>query len=80
MLLIIGAVLIALGFLSRLFSLSVFRRISESPTRAVTPSFLPGTPWLRVESDRDALKTIVVGTYACVVLGMLLALIWVFLG
>lgn len=75
MLLIAGLVLIVLGVTSRLFSLEVFRRISASPTRDVEPSFLPGTPWFRVESDRSALHVIVAITYGSVVLGMLLALI-----
>jgi hypothetical protein len=74
---IVGAVLIFMGVLSRLFSLAVFRRISESPTREVTPSMLPGTPWLRVQSDLDALKVIVVITYAAVLLGMALVLVGV---
>ena len=74
MIAIIGAVLIGLGVLSRLFSLAVWRRISASPSRGVTPSKLPGTPWFTVASDRDALKVIVAATYAAVLLGMVLVL------
>ena len=69
-----GVVLIVLGVLSRLFSLEVYRRISASSSRAVTPSVLLGTPWLRVESDQAALKVIVALTYASVLLGMVLVL------
>ena len=78
MLLLLGTLLIVLGILSRLFSLEVYRRISESPTREVTPSLLPGTPWLRAESDRAALKMIVTLTYVSVVFGMVLVLIGAF--
>jgi hypothetical protein len=67
--------LIVLGVLSRLFILSLLRRISASPSRDVTPSMLPGTPWFTVDSDRQALKIIVVATYGSVLLGMLLVLI-----
>jgi hypothetical protein len=67
--------LIVLGVLSRLFSLSLLRRISASPSRGVTPSMLPGTPWFTVDSDRQALKIIVVATYGSVLLGMLLFLV-----
>jgi hypothetical protein len=72
---LIGAALIALGILSRLFSLAAYRRISASPTRDATPSILPATPWFHVQSDRRALKVIVVLTYAAVVLGMALVLL-----
>ena len=78
MLLLLGTLLIVLGVLSRLFSLEVYRRISESPSREVTPSLLPGTPWLRVESDRSAVKMIVTLTYVSVVFGMVLVLIGAF--
>ena len=67
--------LIVLGVLSRLFSLSLLRRISASPSRDVTPSMLPGTPWFTVDSDRQALKVIVVATYGSVLLGMFLFLV-----
>jgi hypothetical protein len=67
--------LIVLGVLSRLFILSLLRRISASPSRDVTPSMLPGTPWFTVDSDRQALKIIVVATYGSVLLGMLLFLV-----
>jgi hypothetical protein len=76
-LVLVGFLLIALGFLSRLLSLGFYRRIATSSTRDVTPSVLPGTPWLRVESDRSALKVIVFITYAAVLLGMALVLIGV---
>jgi hypothetical protein len=36
---------------------------------------LPGTPWFTVDSDRQALKIIVVATYGSVLLGMLLFLV-----
>ena len=75
MLLIVGALLIVLGILSRLFSLSIYGRISASATRDATPSSLPWTPWLRVESDRGAVKAIVWLTYVSVVLGMVLVLL-----
>jgi hypothetical protein len=55
----------------------VLRRISSSPARDVTPSPLPGTPWFTVASDREALKVVVVATYGCLLLGMLLVLIGV---
>jgi hypothetical protein len=77
MLLIIGTVLIVLGVLSRLYSLSVYRRVTETATRPVEPSILPATPWLTVQSDQSALKVIVVTTYVSVVLGMVLFLIGV---
>ncbi len=70
-----GFLLFVLAVISRLFSLSVYRRISASPTRDVTPSVLPGTPWFRVESDRAALKAIVSATYIAAVLGMVLVLV-----
>jgi hypothetical protein len=69
--------LILLGVLSRLFSLEVLRRVSSSPARDVTPSRLPGTPWFTLESDREALKVVVVATYGCLLLEMLLVLIGV---
>ena len=69
-----GVILIALAVASRLSALGLYRRISESPSRDVTPSRLPGTPWFRVPSDQAALKLIVVATYASLVLGMLLVL------
>ena len=77
MLAVLGLVLIALGVLSRLFSLEVYRRISASPTRDVEPSSLPGTPWFAVQSDRAALKVIVTMTYAAVLLGMVLVVVGV---
>lgn len=69
-----GVLLIGLAVVSRLFALGLYRRISESPVREVTPSKLPGTPWLHVASDQAALKIIVFATYASLVLGMLLVL------
>ena len=54
-----GVVLVALGVLARLFSLGVYRRVSQSGSREVIPSPLPGTPWLHVQSDRNAVKVIV---------------------
>ena len=72
-----GFLLFVLAVISRLFSLSVYRRISASPTRDVTPSVLPGTPWFTVESDRAALKAIVSATYIAAVLGMVLVLVGV---
>lgn len=74
MLAIIGAVLIVLGVLSRLYTLSLYRRITATETRDVEPSWLPGTPWLRVGSDRSALRVIVVTTYGGVLLGMVLVI------
>ena len=72
-----GVVLIVLGVLSRLFSLEVYRRISASSSRDVTPSVLPGAPWFTVESDRVAVKVIVTLTYTSVLLGMVLVTIGV---
>ena len=72
-----GLVLIVLGVLSRLFGLAFYRRISASPTRDVTPSLLPGTPWFAVQSDRAALKVIVTLTYGAVLVGMALVLMGV---
>ena len=64
--------------LSRLFSLSLYQRISDTPSRDVTRFILPGTPWFTVQSDRRALKVIVSATYASVLVGMLLVLVGVF--
>jgi hypothetical protein len=72
-----GVVLIVLGVLSRLFALSLYRRIAGSASRDATPSLLPGTPWFTVQSDRSALKVIVTLTYGAVLLGMALVLIGV---
>jgi hypothetical protein len=61
-----------LGGLSRLVSLGLLRRISASPSRIVTPSRLPGTPWFTVRSDREVLRAIVLATYGSILAGMLL--------
>ncbi len=74
---LLGILLIAIGVLSRLFSLGLYRRVSASPARDVTPSLLPGTPWFTVESDQNALRVIVRVTYAAVIIGMVLVLIGV---
>jgi hypothetical protein len=78
--LLAGVVLIVLGVLSRLFSLGLLRRVMGSPSREVTPSLLPGTPWFRVQSDRAVLNAIVYGTYTAVLLGMLLFVIGLLTG
>ena len=70
----LGLLLFVLGVLSRILALALFRRISASSVREVTPSILPATPWFTVESDRAALKVIVYGTYASVLVGMILVL------
>jgi hypothetical protein len=72
LILLVGTSLIVLGVLSRLFALGLYRRIAASSSRDALPSFLPGTPWLRVKSDRSALKFIVIATYAAVIGGMVL--------
>jgi hypothetical protein len=74
---ILGLVLILLALASRLFGLWLYRRVVASPTRDIEPSSLPGTPWLRVQSDAKASQVLFKATYAAFPLGTLLVILGV---
>ena len=72
MLAVVGGALLVLAILSRLFGLTVYRHIASSDSRAVTASFLPGTPWLHLASDRHVVPVLVSFTYGSLALGIIL--------
>lgn len=75
-----GLLLILIAVASRLGGLWLYRRVVASPNRDVEPSGLPGTPWLRVDSDQAAVQVLFKATYAAFPVGMLLVLAGVLLG